>query len=61
MQHKHAWSLSGLILLGCCAVVSGCVVAPPRARVAVVAPAAVWVPGHWDRGGVWIGGHWRGR
>jgi hypothetical protein len=41
--------------------VGGCVVAPPRARVAVVAPAAVWVPGHWDRGGVWIGGHWRGR
>lgn len=41
-------------------MLGGCVVAPPRARVAVVAPGAVWVPAHWSRNGVWIRGHWRG-
>ncbi|MDN5925124.1 MAG: hypothetical protein L0H70_09010 [Xanthomonadales bacterium] len=51
---------SGLLL-------GGCVVARPHARVAVVppvrvvtvAPARVWVPGHWRSGHVWVGGHWR--
>lgn len=60
--------LAGLVTSGCLASV-GCVVAPPRAHVAVVArpavgmavvaPARVWVPAHWSRDGRWIPGHWR--
>lgn len=57
MQRKSTWLL--VVLLGACGMLGGCVVAPPRARVVAVAPAAVWVPGHWVRGGFWVGGHWR--
>lgn len=55
MRMVQAAAVAGCILL------AGCVVAPPRARVAVVAaPARAWVPAHW-RGNVWIEGHWRYR
>lgn len=58
MKRVIVWLVAGAacssgLLLG------GCVVAPPRARVAVVAPAAVRVPGHWNRNGVWVAAHWR--
>lgn len=54
LRRAAVMTASASLLLG------GCVVVPPRPRVAVVAPAAVWVPAHWSRGGVWIAGHWRG-
>lgn len=40
----------------------GCVIAPPRrgVRVVAVAPVRVWVPGYWY-GGVWVRGYWRYR
>lgn len=53
-------SLLGALLLGAALAASGCVVAPPRAYVAV-APARVWVPGYWGYGHVWVGGYWRVR
>lgn len=61
MQRKWIRRTAAMTACGCL-LLGGCVVVPPRprARVAVVAPAAVWVPGHWSRGGVWITGHWRG-
>lgn len=59
MQRKFWWLLSGLVVAGSLAM-GGCVVAPPRARVAVVVPARVWVPAHWNRG-FWVAGHWRYR
>lgn len=43
-----------------CLSLGGCVVAPPRAYVAV-APAQVWVPGCWGYGHVWVRGYWRYR
>lgn len=47
--------LVSLALLGGSAMVSGCVIVPPRG-------AQVWVPGHWARdGNLWVGGHWRYR
>ena len=50
-----------LVLVGLSGfAMGGCVVAPPRAHVVAVAPAQVWVPGHW-RAGVWVRGHWRYR
>ena len=49
-----------LLVLAAFSGLGGCVVAPPHARVVAVAPARVWVPGHWHAG-VWVGGHWRYR
>lgn len=47
--------LISLALLGGSAMVSGCIIVPPRG-------AQVWVPGHWAHGGnMWVGGHWRYR
>lgn len=58
MKH-HAFAL--LVLAGFSGLaLGGCVVAPPRARVVAVAPAQVWVPGHWHAG-LWVRGHWRYR
>ncbi|HET7163126.1 MAG TPA: hypothetical protein VFI32_10705 [Rhodanobacteraceae bacterium] len=59
MQRKSMLLSAVLVAFGSLAM-SGCVVAPPRARVVAVAPARVWVPAHW-RGNVWIRGHWRYR
>jgi hypothetical protein len=60
MKRSLSWLTHGLVVAACLAA-SGCVVAPPRTRVAVVAPApgAVWVPAHWNRNGVWVDGYWR--
>ncbi|HEX5354452.1 MAG TPA: hypothetical protein VFW60_10255 [Rhodanobacteraceae bacterium] len=58
MKRKLMWLLTGLIVLGGTAL-GGCVVAPRRAHVVAVAPARVWVPGHWVSGHVWVRGHWR--
>lgn len=52
--------LVSLLAVGCLGL-GGCVVVPPRARVVAVAPARVWVPGHWVNGNVWVHGHWRYR
>ena len=60
MQRKWTWLLAGLIAFGCFAM-SGCVIAPPRARVVAVAPAGVWVPGYWGYDRVWVRGYWRYR
>lgn len=57
MRRQSTWLL--VVLLGACGLLGGCVVAPPRARVVAVAPARVWVPGHWVRGGVWVRGYWQ--
>jgi hypothetical protein len=58
MKHR-AFAL--LVLAGFSGLgLGGCVVPPPRARVVAVAPARVWVPGHWHAG-VWVRGHWRYR
>lgn len=57
---QRRWWRSGLVLAACL-MAGGCVVAPPRARVVAVAPARVWVAGHWDYGHVWVRGHWRYR
>jgi hypothetical protein len=59
MKRLMRWLLSGWALAACLAA-SGCVVVPARPRVVAVAPARVWIPGHWY-GGVWVGGHWRYR
>jgi hypothetical protein len=56
---QRRWCLTGMVLAGCL-MSGGCMVAPPRAHVVAVAPARVWVPGHWHRG-VWVRGHWRYR
>jgi hypothetical protein len=60
MQRRSTWLLMVLVVLGGFAM-GGCVVAPPRARVVAVAPARVWVPGHWIDGNVWVRGYWRYR
>ena len=58
MKHR-AFAL--LVLAGFSGLaLGGCVVAPPSARVVAVAPARVWVPGHWHAG-LWVRGHWRYR
>ncbi|HKZ10077.1 MAG TPA: hypothetical protein VJL61_05140 [Rhodanobacteraceae bacterium] len=58
MKHR-AFAL--LVLAGFSGLaLGGCVVTPPRGRVVAVAPARVWVPGHWHAG-LWVRGHWRYR
>lgn len=56
---QHRWWLAVLVV-GMSFMATGCVVAPPRGRVVAVAPARVWVPGHWHHG-VWVRGYWRYR
>ncbi|HZS32948.1 MAG TPA: hypothetical protein VFC42_06170 [Methylomirabilota bacterium] len=55
--------VAGLLLALAAAGLSGCIVVPAGPpRTAYVAPAPVWVPGHWVWGGygwVWRQGHWR--
>lgn len=60
MQRKVSWLLPAAAVAAAFAA-GGCVVVPPRARVAVVAPVRVWVPGYWGHGHVWIDGYWRYR
>jgi len=59
MKGKSMLRAAALVVGGC--LLSGCVVAPPRARVVAVAPVRVWVPGYWGRGHVWVRGYWRYR
>ncbi|MGC9269510.1 hypothetical protein [Acidiphilium sp.] len=45
-----------LIIMGLSLPLAGCIIAPPVAHRPY--PGAVFVPGHYDRGGYWVRGHW---